>query len=119
MKPDVHLASISGGTDLCGCFVGGDPTRPVWPGEIQGPALGMAVDVFDDDGQPLPAGHRASWSARSPFPSMPLGFWGDADGSPLPRRLLRALPGRVGPRRLRRRGPSTAASSSTAAPTPP
>ncbi|HKY16815.1 MAG TPA: AMP-binding protein, partial [Microthrixaceae bacterium] len=46
MAPDVHLASISGGTDLCGCFVGGDPTLPVWSGEIQGPALGMAVEVW-------------------------------------------------------------------------
>src|SRR5262249_32708880 len=53
VKGDVHLASISGGTDLCGCFVGGDPTRPVWPGEIQGPMLGMAVDVYDDAGRPI------------------------------------------------------------------
>ena len=67
VKPDVHLASISGGTDLCGCFVAGDPTRPVWAGEIQGPALGMAVDVFDDDGPPLAAGHgRAGVHAAVP-----------------------------------------------------
>ena len=51
MKPDVHLASISGGTDLCGCFVGGDPTRPVFAGEIQGPGLGMDVGVFDSEGK--------------------------------------------------------------------
>jgi len=80
VKADVHLASISGGTDLCGCFVGGDPTRPVWAGEIQGPMLGMAVDVFDDDGQPLPAGTGELVCTR-PFPSQPVGFWGDADGS--------------------------------------
>ena len=80
VKADVHLASISGGTDLCGCFVGGDPTRPVWSGEIQGPMLGMAVDVFDDEGQPLARGTGELVCTR-PFPSQPLGFWGDADGS--------------------------------------
>lgn len=82
VKTDVHLASISGGTDLCGCFVGGDPTRPVWRGEIQGPMLGMAVDVLDENrnslrNQPLTPGELV---CAAPFPSMPLGFWGD--GSP-------------------------------------
>ncbi len=48
VKADLHLASISGGTDICGCFVAGDPTRPVYRGEIQGPVLGMAVDVYDE-----------------------------------------------------------------------
>jgi acetoacetyl-CoA synthetase len=81
VAPDVHLASISGGTDLCGCFVGGDPTRPVYAGEIQGPALGMAVDVWGDDGEPLGAGERGELVCTRPFPSMPLGFWGDEDGS--------------------------------------
>ena len=80
VKADVHLASISGGTDLCGCFVGGDPTRPVWPGEIQGPMLGMGVDVYDAEGRPRPVGTGELVCAR-PFPSQPLGFWGDADGS--------------------------------------
>lgn len=80
VDPDVHLASISGGTDLCGCFVGGDPTRPVWAGEIQGPALGMAVDVYDEAGRPLERGTGELVCTR-PFPSMPLGFWGDDDGS--------------------------------------
>ena len=46
IKPDLHLASISGGTDICGCFVGGNPLSPVWRGEIQGPMLGMVVDVY-------------------------------------------------------------------------
>jgi acetoacetyl-CoA synthetase len=73
IKPDVHLASVSGGTDLCGCFVAGDPTRPVWPGEIQGPALGMAVDVIDDAGWALPAG-RGELVCTRLFPSQPLGF---------------------------------------------
>ena len=52
IKQDVHLASISGGTDIVSCFVLGVPTEPVWVGEIQGPGLGMAVDVWDDDGRP-------------------------------------------------------------------
>ncbi len=72
IKPDVHLASIAGGTDLCSCFVLGNPLSPVYRGEIQGPGLGMAVDVFDDAGQPwLPA--RASLSARSHSPRCRLG----------------------------------------------
>lgn len=80
-KPDVHLASISGGTDLCGCFVAGDPTRPVHAGEIQGPALGMDVDVVDGSGAPVPAGVKGELVCRQPFPSVPLGFEGDVDGS--------------------------------------
>ncbi len=75
--PDVHLASISGGTDLCACFVGGDPTRPVFAGEIQGSALGMAVDVWDDDGHTLGPGERGELVCTQAFPSMPLGFWDD------------------------------------------
>ena len=78
---DVHLASISGGTDLCGCFVAGDPTRPVWAGEIQGPGLGMDVDVYDEGGAPVGPGVRGELVCRSPFPSVPLGFLGDEDGS--------------------------------------
>jgi acetoacetyl-CoA synthetase len=80
VHPDVHLASISGGTDLCGCLVGGDPTRPVWAGEIQGSALGMDIDVVDDEGSPCPPGPAGELICRRPFPSVPLGFWGD-DGS--------------------------------------
>ncbi len=78
VKPDVHLASISGGTDICGCFVGGNPLQPVWRGEIQGPILGMAVDVFDEDGQPV-RGKKGELVCTKPFPSMPLGFWNDPD----------------------------------------
>jgi len=76
IKQDVHLASISGGTDLCGCFVGGDPTRPVYAGEIQGPILGMGVEVFGDDGEPL-TGAQGELVCTTPFPSMPLTFWGE------------------------------------------
>jgi acetoacetyl-CoA synthetase len=80
IKSDLHLASISGGTDICGCFVLGIPTKPVWRGEIQGPALGMAVDVFDELGKPLRRG-KGELVCTQPFPSMPVGFWNDPDRS--------------------------------------
>ncbi|MBO0764615.1 MAG: acetoacetate--CoA ligase [Hyphomicrobiaceae bacterium] len=79
IKKDLHLASISGGTDICGCFVLGIPTRPVWRGEIQGPALGLAVDVFDEDGRPVARG-KGELVCKQPFPSMPVGFWNDPRG---------------------------------------
>ncbi len=78
IKRDVHLASISGGTDLCGCFVGGDPTRPVYAGEIQAPSLGMAMEVLDEDGRPITDG-QGELVCTAAFPSMPLTFWG-SDG---------------------------------------
>ncbi len=94
VKPDVHLASISGGTDLCGCFVGGDPTRPVYAGEIQGPALGMAVQVFDADGRAvLEPGVKGELVCTAPFPSVPLGFWGDDDGSRFRAAYFERFPG--------------------------
>jgi len=80
IKHDVHLASISGGTDICGCFVLGVPTKPVWRGEIQGPGLGMAVDVFDESGKPAGLNAKGELVCTQPFPSMPIGFWNDADG---------------------------------------
>ena len=84
VKADVHLASISGGTDLCGCLVGGDPTGPVYAGEIQRPALGMAIDVWSDDGRSVPAGRGAGeLVCTAPFPSMPLGFWDDGPLGPV------------------------------------
>jgi acetoacetyl-CoA synthetase len=76
---DVHLASISGGTDLCGCFVGGDPSRPVYAGEIQGAMLGMDVSIYNDSGEELLTG-TGELVCRNAFPSMPNGFWGDATG---------------------------------------
>ncbi len=77
VKADVHLASISGGTDLCGCLVAGDPTSAVWAGEIQRPGLGMEIDVVDDDGRPLSPGQAGELVCAAPFPSMPIGFWND------------------------------------------
>jgi acetoacetyl-CoA synthetase len=80
---DVLLASISGGTDLCGCLVGGDPTRPVVAGELTGPALGMGTDVVDEEARSLRdrPGVRGELVCRTPFPTVPLGFVGDEDGS--------------------------------------
>ncbi len=80
IKADLHLASISGGTDIVSCFVLGDPTKPVWAGEIQRAGLGMAVDVWDDDGRPV-VGQKGELVCARPFPVMPLGFWGDDDGT--------------------------------------
>ena len=76
----VQLCSIAGGTDLISCFVLGNPLRPVHRGEIQGPGLGMAVAVYDDKGMPLATG-QGELVCTQPFPSMPLGFWDDSDGS--------------------------------------
>ncbi len=80
IKRDIHLASISGGTDIVSCFVGGNPIGPVWRGEIQARALGMKVEVFDELGRSLPAGEKGELVCTMPFPSMPVGFWNDADG---------------------------------------
>jgi acetoacetyl-CoA synthetase len=71
----------SGGTDLVACFAGGCPTLPVWRGELQCRMLAMAVDVFDDDGHPMPVGQKGELVCTKPFPTMPLGFWADPDGS--------------------------------------
>ncbi|KDV07608.1 acetoacetyl-CoA synthetase [Brucella suis 1330] len=79
IKKDVHLASISGGTDIVSCFVLGVPTEPVWQGEIQGAGLGMAVDVWNDDGKPV-RGEKGELVCTKAFPSMPLQFWNDAQG---------------------------------------
>ncbi len=77
---DLHLASISGGTDLCGCLVIGDPTKPVYAGQIQSRALGLATDVYDDDGRPAAPGVKGELVCAAPFPSMPLEFWDDPHG---------------------------------------
>ncbi len=79
IKRDVCLSSISGGTDLVSCFTLGTPTHPVWRGEIQAAALGMAVAVFDEDGKPLADGQKGELVCTQPFPTMPLGFL--VDGS--------------------------------------
>ena len=80
IKADIHLSSISGGTDLMACFVLGCPILPVYAGEIQVRALGMDVAILDDDGNPV-TGEQGELCCKSPFPSMPVGFWKDDDGS--------------------------------------
>ncbi len=79
VKSDVFLASMSGGTDLCGCLVIGDPTSPVFAGEIQVPGLGMEIDVVDSNGVSVAPGVEGELVCRNPFPSMPLRFWDDPD----------------------------------------
>jgi acetoacetyl-CoA synthetase len=76
IKHDVQLASICGGTDIVSCFIGGNPAAPVWRGEIQCAGLGMATDVFGDDGKPL-RGRKGELVCTRPFPVMPIGFWND------------------------------------------
>ena len=76
VKSDVCLSSISGGTDIVSCFVLGNPTGPVWRGEIQAKGLGMAVEVFDEKGRTL-HGEKGELVCTNPFPSMPIGFWND------------------------------------------
>lgn len=80
IKERVLLASISGGTDILGCFALGNPLLPVWAGELQCRSLGLAVEVLDDDGKPI-RGAPGELACLAPFPSMPVGFWNDADGA--------------------------------------
>ena len=80
IKDDLHLASISGGTDIISCFCLGNPWLPVHRGEIQSPGLGMKTEVFDDEGRPV-RGQQGELVCSAPFPSMPIGFWGDPDGA--------------------------------------
>lgn len=92
IAPDVHLASISGGTDIVSCFCLGVPWLPVHAGEIQGPGLGMATDVWNDAGKPV-VEERGELVCTAPFPSMPVGFLGDADGARYRRAYFERFPG--------------------------
>ncbi len=80
IKSDIQLASIAGGTDIVSCFMLGNPIGPVWRGEIQTRGLGMAVEVFDETGRAV-TGEKGELVCTAPFPSMPVGFWNDADGA--------------------------------------
>ena len=77
---DLQLASISGGTDLISCFALGDPTAPVYRGELQTRGLGMKVEIFDDEGQAI-VGEPGELVCTQSFPSMPIAFWNDPDGA--------------------------------------
>ena len=92
IKADVHLASISGGTDIVSCFVGGNPNAPVWRGEIQVPGLAMAVDVFDERGHSL-RNEPGELVCTKPFPSMPLEFWNDPSGAKYRAAYFERFPG--------------------------
>ena len=77
-KADVCLSSISGGTDILSCFVGGSPISPVYVGEIQAPGLGMAVEIWNEAGQSV-IGEKGELVCTQPFPCCPIGFWNDPD----------------------------------------
>jgi len=92
ISDSVHLASISGGTDIVSCFVLGDPTSPVYAGEIQRAGLGMAVEVWDEEGHPMPEG-KGELVCIKAFPSMPIGFWNDPDGAKYHAAYFERFPG--------------------------
>ena len=79
-KPDLHLASISGGTDIVSCFAGGVPTLPVYAGQLQAAGLGMATAIWNESGEPV-EGEKGELVCTQSFPSCPVGFWRDTDGS--------------------------------------
>lgn len=81
IKKDVCLSSISGGTDIVSCFALGNPVLPVWRGELQCRGLGMAVEIRRDDGTVADVGETGELCCTQPFPSMPVKFWNDPDGS--------------------------------------
>ena len=92
VKPDVRLSSISGGTDIISCFALGDPTQPVFRGELQTRGYGMRVEVWDDAGCPV-VGEPGELVCTAPFPSMPVSFWNDGDGSKYRSAYFEAWPG--------------------------
>jgi acetoacetyl-CoA synthetase len=92
IKQDVCLSSISGGTDICGCFVLGNPILPVWRGEIQCRALGLKVEVYDESGRAA-VGQKGELVCTRPFPSLPLGFWNDPDGAKYRAAYFERFPG--------------------------
>jgi len=92
VKEDVQLASISGGTDLNGCFALGNPLAPVYVGELQCRGLGMRVEVYNASGEPV-TGEPGELVCTAPFPSMPLYFWNDPDGSKYRHAYFERFPG--------------------------
>ncbi|MEQ8247032.1 MAG: acetoacetate--CoA ligase [Alphaproteobacteria bacterium] len=92
VKKDVRLSSISGGTDLLGCFAAGASVLPVYRGEIQSRVLGMSVEVFDETGAPV-RGEKGDLVCTKPFPSMPIGFWDDPDDAKYRAAYFETFPG--------------------------
>ncbi|NLB48118.1 MAG: acetoacetate--CoA ligase [Microbacteriaceae bacterium] len=81
VKPSVHLSSDSGGTDICSGFISGNPLEPVHVGELQGPALGVALEVRAENGGIAPVNEVGEMVITRPMPSMPVAFWNDPDGA--------------------------------------
>ena len=92
IKADLCLSSISGGTDIVSCFALGCPVLPVWRGELQCKGLGMDVQVWNDEGHPV-IGEKGELVCARHFPSMPLGFWNDADGEKFRSAYFETFPG--------------------------
>jgi acetoacetyl-CoA synthetase len=93
IKQNLCLASISGGTDIVSCFVLGSPILPVYRGELQCPGLGMAVEIRRDDGSTAAVDETGELCCLQPFPSMPVFFWGDEDGSKYRSAYFERFPG--------------------------
>lgn len=93
VKQDVHLASISGGTDIVSCFMLGVPTEPVFSGEIQRPGLGMAVEAWTEQGACAKVMEKGELVCTLPFVSMPVGFWNDPDGAKYRQAYFEYFPG--------------------------
>jgi len=93
IKQNLCLSSISGGTDIVSCFALGCPILPVWRGELQCPGLGMDVAILRSDGSPADIGETGELCCRQPFPSMPVFFWGDEDGSKYRAAYFETFPG--------------------------
>ena len=91
--PGVQVNSTSGGTDVCTAFVGTNPLVPVWEGEISRPLLGCDVAAWSDRGGEVPVGTEGELVLRTPIPSMPVGLWGDEDGSRLRATYFDRFPG--------------------------
>lgn len=92
VKPDLCLSSISGGTDIVSCFAIGNPTAPVWRGEIQCKALGMAVEVWDETGKAV-HGEKGELVCVKHFPSIPVGFWNDENDEKFHEAYFATFPG--------------------------
>ena len=91
-KPNLHLASISGGTDIVSCFAGGVPTLPVYAGQLQAAGLGMATAIWNEAGEPV-VGEKGELVCTQSFPSCPIGFWQDADGAQFRKAYFDRWPG--------------------------
>ncbi len=92
IKSDFHFNSISGGTDINGCFAAGTPIQPVYAGELQGPALGMKVKAYDSKGNSV-VDQEGELVCEAPAPSMPIYFWNDPDGERYRQAYFKVYPG--------------------------